>query len=87
MDWAGVGWGSPDLLTAQLAFVFSLGAVLVEVAGLPELEDCPIPTGEGALQCHLGARGRSWGTHRHTFLVNLGGSRHWPPCGQAIGST
>lgn len=52
-------WGSPQLLTAQLGLVFSLGAVPLEVAGLPELEDCPIPAREGTLQGHLGSRGRS----------------------------
>lgn len=62
--------GQPHLLTAQLAFVFSLGTVLVEVTGLPELKDCPIPASEGTLQGHLGARGRSWRAHRDTTLVS-----------------
>ena len=66
-----VGWvGQPHLLTAQLALVFSLGTVPVEVTGLPELKDCPIPASEGTLQGHLGARGCSWRAHRDATLVS-----------------
>ena len=79
--WGGVG--QPHLLTAQLALIFSLGTVPVEVAGLPELEDCPVPASEGTLQGHLGARGCSWKAHRDT--------RHWSAwvapwegCGESI---
>lgn len=60
MVWAEAGGDRPHLLTAQLALIFSLGAVPVEVTGLPELEDCPIPAGEGTLQGHLGSWGSSW---------------------------
>ena len=80
--WGGVGWGGrgqPRLLTAQLALVFSLGTVLMEVAGLPELEDCPVPASEGTLQGHLGAQGRSWRAQRHITLVSLGGRESTPP--------
>lgn len=62
----------PFLLTAQLALVFALGAVPVEVAGLPELEDCPVPASEGTLQGHLGSQGCSWRAQRHRPLISLG---------------
>lgn len=66
-EWVGLGQvGQPHLLTAQLALVFSLGAVPVEVTGLPKLEDGPVPAGKGTLQGHLGARGCSWRAHRDT---------------------